>query len=107
MLESKFGVPQVINDGVSIARAIELKDPVENAGAQLIKEVRMETGERGQACIGLKDPGAGAVGMLDEVKESRRAFRMGKGAAYDAGFNSSGAVMVTDCLILQTRGAQR
>ena len=39
MLEQKFGVPQVINDGVSIARAIELKDPVENAGAQLIKEV--------------------------------------------------------------------
>lgn len=31
---------QVINDGVSIARAIELEDPVENAGAQLIKEVR-------------------------------------------------------------------
>ncbi|PNG99377.1 RuBisCO large subunit-binding protein subunit alpha, chloroplastic, partial [Tetrabaena socialis] len=38
VLEQKFGVPQVINDGVSIARAIELKDPVENAGAQLIKE---------------------------------------------------------------------
>ena len=34
-------MPQVINDGVSIARAIELKDPVENAGAQLIKEVSM------------------------------------------------------------------
>lgn len=34
-----MGVPLVINDGVSIARAIELKDPVENAGAQLIKEV--------------------------------------------------------------------
>lgn len=40
VLEQKFGVPQVINDGVSIARAIELVDPVENAGAQLIKEVR-------------------------------------------------------------------
>ncbi|KXZ42882.1 hypothetical protein GPECTOR_113g294 [Gonium pectorale] len=38
VLEQKFGVPQVINDGVSIARAIELRDPVENAGAQLIKE---------------------------------------------------------------------
>lgn len=39
VLEQKFGVPQVINDGVSIARAIELPDAVENAGAQLIKEV--------------------------------------------------------------------
>ena len=40
VLEQDYGVPQVINDGVSIARAIELQDPVENAGAQLIKEVR-------------------------------------------------------------------
>lgn len=45
VLEQKFGVPQVINDGVSIARAIELADPVENAGAQLIKEVRGKCGE--------------------------------------------------------------
>ena len=45
VLESKFGVPQVINDGVSIARAIELKDPVENAGAQLIKEVGNQPNE--------------------------------------------------------------
>jgi hypothetical protein len=40
VLEQSYGVPQVINDGVSIARAIELEDPVENAGAQLIKEAR-------------------------------------------------------------------
>jgi hypothetical protein len=40
VLEQKYGVPQVINDGVSIARAIELEDAVENAGAQLIKEVQ-------------------------------------------------------------------
>lgn len=40
VLEQSFGVPNVINDGVSIARAIDLPDAVENAGAQLIKEVR-------------------------------------------------------------------
>nr|Q42694.1 RecName: Full=RuBisCO large subunit-binding protein subunit alpha, chloroplastic; AltName: Full=60 kDa chaperonin subunit alpha; AltName: Full=CPN-60 alpha; Flags: Precursor [Chlamydomonas reinhardtii]AAA98642.1 chaperonin alpha-like subunit [Chlamydomonas reinhardtii] len=45
VLEQKFGVPQVINDGVSIRRAIELKDPVENAGAQLIKEVAGRTND--------------------------------------------------------------
>jgi chaperonin GroL len=45
VLEQKFGVPQVINDGVSIARAIELQDPVENAGAQLIKEVAGRTND--------------------------------------------------------------
>ena len=45
VLEQKFGVPQVINDGVSIARAIELTDPVENAGAQLVKEVAGRTND--------------------------------------------------------------
>jgi hypothetical protein len=38
VLETPYGIPMVINDGVSIARAIELVDPFENAGAQLIKE---------------------------------------------------------------------
>eukprot|EP00892_Ulva_mutabilis_P010802 jgi/Ulvmu1/8094/UM004_0333.1 len=45
VLEQQYGVPQVINDGVSIARAIELEDPVENAGAQLIKEVAGRTND--------------------------------------------------------------
>lgn len=45
VLEEKFGMPQVINDGVTIARAIELPDPVENAGAQLIKEVAGRTND--------------------------------------------------------------
>lgn len=35
----EFGSPKVINDGVTIARAIELPDPMENAGAALIREV--------------------------------------------------------------------
>jgi chaperonin GroL len=45
VLDEPFGVPKVINDGVSIARAIELNDPVENAGAQLIKEVAGKTND--------------------------------------------------------------
>mmetsp|Transcript_46072 Transcript_46072/g.73779 ORF Transcript_46072/g.73779 Transcript_46072/m.73779 type:complete len:544 (+) Transcript_46072:576-2207(+) len=45
VLEEKFGMPQVINDGVTIARAITLPDPVENAGAQLIKEVAGRTND--------------------------------------------------------------
>lgn len=35
----EFGSPKVVNDGVTIARAIELADPMENAGAALIREV--------------------------------------------------------------------
>jgi chaperonin GroEL (HSP60 family) len=45
VLEEKFGVPQVINDGVTIARAISLPDAAENAGAQLIKEVAGKTND--------------------------------------------------------------
>lgn len=36
----EFGNPKVVNDGVTIARATELPDPMENAGAALIREVR-------------------------------------------------------------------
>ena len=39
VLEKKFGAPQIINDGVTIAKEIELSDPFENIGAQLAKEI--------------------------------------------------------------------
>ena len=41
----QFGSPQIINDGVSIAKEIDLKDPLENAGAQLLKEVSSKTND--------------------------------------------------------------
>ena len=39
VIGSAYGCPQIVNDGVTIAKEIELKDPLENAGAQLLKEV--------------------------------------------------------------------
>lgn len=45
ILEKKFGSPVVINDGVSIAKEIELKDPFENVGAQIIKEASTKTND--------------------------------------------------------------
>jgi len=45
VLEKKFGAPQIVNDGVSIAKEIELADPLENAGAQLIREVCSKTND--------------------------------------------------------------
>ena len=45
MLDKKFGAPQVTNDGVTIAREIELEDPFENMGAQLVKEVATKTND--------------------------------------------------------------
>lgn len=44
-LERKFGPPMVINSGVIVAKEIELKDPFENMGAQMIKEVAEKTSE--------------------------------------------------------------
>jgi chaperonin GroEL len=45
VLEKKFGPPAVVDDGVSIAKEIELKDPFQNMGAQLAKEVASKTND--------------------------------------------------------------
>ena len=45
VLEKKFGSPTITNDGVTIAREIELEDPFENMGAQLVKEVATKTND--------------------------------------------------------------
>ena len=77
VLDKKFGAPVVTNDGVTIAKEIELEDPFENMGAQLIKEVATKTNDvagdgtttatlLAQAIIreGLKNVAAGANPML-------------------------------------------
>ncbi len=43
VLDKKFGAPTITNDGVSIAKEVELEDPFENMGAQLVKEVATKT----------------------------------------------------------------
>ena len=45
LIQKSFGVPVVCNDGVTIAREIELKDPCENLGAQMIRQAAERTGE--------------------------------------------------------------
>ncbi|MBR2069349.1 MAG: chaperonin GroEL [Candidatus Gastranaerophilales bacterium] len=45
IIEKKFGTPQIVNDGVTIAKEIELKDGLENAGAQLLKDVSSKTND--------------------------------------------------------------
>ena len=77
VLDKKFGAPLITNDGVSIAREIELEDPYENMGAQLVKEVATKTNDvagdgtttatlLAQAIIreGLRNVTAGANPML-------------------------------------------
>src|ERR687887_910545 len=43
VLEKKWGAPTITNDGVSIAKEIELEDPLEKVGAELVKEVAKKT----------------------------------------------------------------
>lgn len=77
VLEKKFGAPQIVNDGVTIAKEIELEDNLENAGAQLIREVCTKTNDvagdgtttaavLAQAMIkeGLRNVAAGANPMI-------------------------------------------
>lgn len=45
VIEKKFGAPQITKDGVTVAKEIELSDPYENIGAQMVKEVASKTGD--------------------------------------------------------------
>src|SRR5512137_1835955 len=76
-LDKKFGAPTITHDGVTVAKEIELKDPYENMGAQLLKEASTKTNDiagdgttrptvLAQAIVteGLKNVAAGANPML-------------------------------------------
>src|SRR3989338_7847124 len=45
VLERKFGAPVITKDGVSVAKEIDLKDPLENMGAQMVREVASKTSD--------------------------------------------------------------
>src|SRR3989304_4879564 len=45
VIEKKFGGPTITKDGVTVAKEVELKDPYENMGAQLVKEVASKTSD--------------------------------------------------------------
>lgn len=45
VIEKKFGAPQITKDGVTVAKEIDLSDPMENIGAQMVKEVASKTGD--------------------------------------------------------------
>src|SRR5512140_1397290 len=77
LLEKSYGAPQIVNDGITVAKEIELEEPLENTGARLIQEVASRTKEiagdgtttatvLAQALIreGLKNVAAGASPAL-------------------------------------------
>ncbi|WP_067925469.1 chaperonin GroEL [Alicyclobacillus shizuokensis] len=123
VLEKKFGSPLITNDGVTIAKEIELEDPYENMGAQLVKEVATKTNDvagdgtttatvLAQAMVreGLKNVAAGANPMVlrkgiekavnASVEEIRRISKKVEGrentaqvAAISAGDEEIGALI--------------
>ena len=97
VLDKKFGTPLITNDGVTIAKDIELDDPFENMGAQLVKEVATKTNDvagdgtttatvLAQALIreGMKNVAAGANPMV-----MRKGISKGVAAAVEAIKNNS------------------
>ncbi len=92
VLDKKFGAPLITNDGVTIAKEIELEDPFENMGAQLVREVSVKTNDiagdgtttatlLAQAMIheGLKNVAAGANPMV-----VRKGIEMATNTAVEA-----------------------
>ena len=115
VLDKKFGAPTITNDGVTIAKDIELEDPFENMGAQLVKEVATKTNDiagdgtttatlLAQAMIheGMRNVAAGANPMIlkkgidqavkklvDEIKSNSKKVE-GKAAIAQVAAISSG-----------------
>ena len=123
VLDKKFGAPLITNDGVTIAKEIDLDDPFENMGAQLVKEVSTKTNDAAgdgtttatllaQALIreGMKNVTAGANPMIvkrgiekavavsvEEIKKNSKAVESNEEIARVATV-SSGSEMVGDLI---------
>ena len=73
ILDKKFGPPTITNDGVTIAKEIEVEDPFENMGAQLIKEVATKTND-------VAGDGTTTATVLGAEHDPRRNEERGRGA---------------------------
>src|SRR5207253_2200042 len=84
VLEKKWGAPTITNDGVSIAKEIELEDPFEKIGAELVKEVAKKT----------DDVGKEGVITVEESNTFGLDLELTEGMRFDKGYIS--AYFVTD-----------
>ena len=104
VLDKKFGAPLITNDGVTIAKEIELDDPFENMGAQLVKEVATKTNDAAgdgtttatllaQALVreGMKNVTAGANPMV-----VRKGMKKAVDAAVDSIIGASKKITCSD-----------
>ena len=104
VLDKKFGAPTITNDGVSIAREIELEDPYENMGAQLVKEVATKTND-------VAGDGTTTATVLAQalVREGMRnvaagATRMGPKRGIEAGVEAAVAGIAEQAKEIDSKG---
>ncbi|MGW0231078.1 chaperonin GroEL [Actinopolymorpha singaporensis] len=101
VIDKKWGAPTITNDGVTVAREVELEDPFENLGAQLVKEVATKTNDiagdgtttatvlaQAMVHVGLRAVAAGANPMalkkgIDRAVESISTFLLDKAKSVD------------------------
>src|SRR3982074_2010893 len=72
VLDKKFGAPLITKDGVTVAKEIDLKEPLENMGAQMVKEVASKTSDVAGDGIPAASPLAQATNREGSKKVTRR-----------------------------------
>ena len=127
VLESKFGVPKIVNDGVTVAKEVELEDPVENCGAKLVRQAASKTNDQAgdgtttatvlsaamiaegvkivmsgtnpvQVVRGMEKTTAALVGVLKGIARQVEDAELANVATVSAGGNEEVGAMISDAM---------
>src|SRR6266566_1194971 len=89
VIDKKFGNPTVTKDGVTVAKEIELEDPIENMGAQMVKEVANNDQEIGKLIAdAMEKVGKDGVITVEEAKGLETTLETVEGMQFDRGYLS-------------------
>ena len=109
VLEKKWGAPTITNDGVSIAKEIELEDPYEKIGAELVKEVASKTSTSpatASSCDGARRR-RGFTMRAGEIVAAAANSIHGPEARHRAGRRVSVVIEVKEKMLISTKAGKR